>query len=402
MTEDASTFMDAMRAPHPPRRDSGMRCLEQGGDASLTGGQRVLVVDDDEHFRRLLTRILLGAGHRCETAANPDEARAKLASDAFGLILCDVHMPGGSGIDLVDEVRRRSPEIAILMVSGEDREEVSARALELGVYGYVVKPFRPSELLINVANAFRRQQLEDESREYRQELEATVAVRTRDLRKALTGLERSTEAIRESREEAIWRLSRAVEHRDPQTGGHIERMSRYCELLAGRLGLDAHAILVASRMHDVGKVAVPDGVLLKPGPLNREERRRMERHTEAGRDILTGAGGELLELAAEIAWTHHERFDGTGYPRGLERDDIPLEGRIAAVTDVFDALTSDRPYRRAFSLEATIEMMGAGRSTHFDPTVLDAFLAAIDEVATIRSHYSRDAPEVLQVAGRSR
>lgn len=357
-------------------------------------GQRILVVDDDQHVRRLLTRILEGAGHRCETAANVEEARAKLAHDAFALMLCDVYMPGGTGIGLVDEVRRRWPQMATLMVSGEDREEVSAQALELGVYGYVVKPFRPSELLINVANAFRRRQLEGENHEYREHLEATVAARTRELRNAVSGLERSAEAIRESREETIRRLSRAVEHRDPQTGGHIERMSRYCELLAGRLGRPAHALLVASPMHDVGKVAVPDVVLLKPGPLNREERRRMERHTEAGRDILSGAGGEVLELAAEIAWTHHERFDGSGYPRGLEREDIPLEGRIAAVADVFDALTSDRPYRRACSLEATIEMMAAARGTHFDPVVLDAFFAAIDEVTTIRNHYSRHAPEV--------
>ena len=364
--------------------------------------QSVLVVDDDEHMRRLLTRILRGAGHRCETAASVEDARAKLGRDAFTLMLCDVYMPGGSGMDLVDEVRRGSPEIATLMVSGEDSEEVSAQALEHGVYGYVVKPFKPSELLIHVANAFRRQQLEGENREYRQGLEATVKARTRELQSAVAGLERSTEAIRQSREETIRRLSLAVEHRDPQTGGHIERMSRYCELLAERFGLDAYTMLVATPMHDVGKVAIPDAVLLKPGPLNREERGRMERHTEAGREILTGAGGELLELAADIAWTHHERFDGTGYPRGLERDEIPLEGRIAAVADVFDALTSDRPYRRALSLEATIEMMGAARGAQFDPIVLDAFFAAIDEVTAIRSHYRRAVPEVLPAPVGSR
>jgi putative two-component system response regulator len=365
----------------------------------MTGGEHILIVDDDASVRRLLARILQDAGHRCMTAANVHEARAKLSEDAFALMLCDVHMPGGSGIDLVEEVRRRSPAIATLMVSGEDREEVSAQALELGVYGYVVKPFKPSELLINVANAYRRQQLEAENQAYREGLEATVAVRTKELKDAFNGLERSAEAIRESREETIRRLSRAVEYRDQETGGHIERMSRYCELIAGRLGLPEHTMLVASPMHDVGKVAVPDGVLLKPGPLTREERHTMESHAEVGRDILTGTGSALLEFAAELAWTHHEWFDGSGYPRGLEGEDIPLEGRVAAVADVFDALTSDRPYRAAFSLETAIEMMRAERGTHFDPTVLDVFLDAIDEVGAIRVRYTDAAPKA-HVGGR--
>jgi len=369
----------------------------------MTGGEHILIVDDDASVRRLLARILQDAGHRCITAASVHEARAKLSEDTFALMLCDVHMPGGSGIDLVEEVRRRSPAIATLMVSGEDREEVSAQALELGVYGYVVKPFKPSELLINVANAFRRQQLEVENQAYREGLEATVAVRTKELKDAFNGLERSAEAIRESREETIRRLSRAVEYRDQETGGHIERMSRYCELIAGCLGLNAHTMLVASPMHDVGKVAVPDAVLLKAGPLTREERDIMESHAEVGRDILTGTGtgtgSELLEFAAELAWTHHEWFDGSGYPRGLEGEDIPLEGRIAAVADVLDALTSDRPYRAAFSLETTIEMMRAERGTHFDPTVLDVCLDAIDEVSAIRVRFTDAAPKA-HVGGR--
>jgi putative two-component system response regulator len=158
-------------------------------------------------------------------------------------------------------------------------------------------------------------------------------------------------------------------------------------------------MLVASPMHDVGKVAVPDGVLLKPGPLTREERDIMESHAEVGRDILTGTASELLEFAAELAWTHHEWFDGSGYPRGLEGEDIPLGGRIAAVADVFDALTSDRPYRAAFSFETAVEMMRAERGTHFDPTVLDVCLDAIDEVSTIQVRYTDAAPKA-HVGGR--
>lgn len=333
--------------------------------------ERVLIVDDDDQIRRLLTRILEGAGYRCEVAASSAEGRAKLAADTFALMLCDVYMPGGSGLDLVDEVRCGPSEIATLVVSGEDSEEVSAQALALEVYGYVVKPFKRSELLINVDNAFIRQRLEYENRELR----------------------RSTEEIRQSREQTIRRLSRAVEYRDPETGIHLEHMSRYCALLASRLGVNPHTILVASPMHDVGKAALPDGVVLKPGSLNREERRIMERHPEAGRDILSGTASELLEVAAEIAWTHHEWFDGTGYPRGLKGEDIPKMGRIAAVADVFDALTTDRSYRPAFSLEASIEMMRAERGTHFDPTILDTFLDAIDDVTEIQESPAPPRPE---------
>lgn len=352
--------------------------------AERTAGRRVLVVDDDQPTRHALTRILEGAGHRCEAAAGAAEARAKLAAEPFALVLCDVYMPGGSGFELIAEIRSGAADTATLMVSGEDSQAVSARALELGVYGYVVKPFRPSELLINVANALRRKQLESENREYRADLEAKVAARTRALREAVTTLHHSTEALRRSREETIRRLSRAVEFRDADTGSHIERMSRYCELLARRVGLDPHTMLVASPMHDIGKVAISDGVLLKRGALNRDERRGMERHAATGRDILAGTGSALLELAAEIAWTHHERFDGSGYPSGVRGDDIPLEGRIAAVADVFDALTSDRPYRRAFSMEVALDMMRAERGTHFDPDVLDPFLDSMEEVTAIR------------------
>jgi putative two-component system response regulator len=172
-----------------------------------------------------------------------------------------------------------------------------------------------------------------------------------------------------------------------ETGKHIDRMSRYCALLAGKVGLESarvDLIRVASPMHDVGKIAIPDSILLKPGSLTAEERRVMERHTEIGYQILSGSRAELLQLAADLAWTHHERFDGRGYPRGLSGEEIPLEGRIAAVADVFDALTTDRVYRKALPLEEAVGMMQGERAKHFDPDILDLFVDSLEDVEAIR------------------
>jgi PAS domain S-box-containing protein len=198
-------------------------------------------------------------------------------------------------------------------------------------------------------------------------------------------------ALRRAREETINRLARAVEIRSAETGGHIDRMGRFCELIAERMGMsdaDIELIRMASPMHDVGKIAVPDSVLLKPGPLNPAERAVMETHAEIGRELLAGSGEELPELAATITWTHHERFDGSGYPRGLEGDKIPVEGRIAAVGDVFDALTHDRVYRPAMPLEEAVDLMRRASGAHFDPEVLDCFLDAMDDVLEIARRHA--------------
>jgi PAS domain S-box-containing protein len=199
-------------------------------------------------------------------------------------------------------------------------------------------------------------------------------------------------SLRRSREETIRRLSRAAEFRDDETGAHIERVSHSCELIASRLKLDpkrCEQLRIASPMHDVGKIGIPDAILLKPGPLNADERTEIERHPEIGYRILAGSGAALLDLAATIALTHHEHFDGSGYPRGLEQGEIPLEGRIVAVADVFDALTNHRIYRPAFSYAEAVATMEAERGSHFDPRVLDAFLPAEREIRAIMSSAAR-------------
>jgi hypothetical protein len=200
-----------------------------------------------------------------------------------------------------------------------------------------------------------------------------------------------SDELRDAREEIPRRLARVVEYRDNDTGGHIERMGEYSGLIAAALGLSPHRsrqIQLASTMHDIGKVAVPDSILLKPGKLTAYERAVMERHAQVGHDMLSGSGSELLDLAATIALTHHERFDGAGYPRKLEADQIPLAGRIVAVADVFDAVTSKRVYKDAEDLDTAVQIIRDGRGTQFDPRVVSAFNAALDDIIAARERYA--------------
>ncbi|HEV2790754.1 MAG TPA: HD domain-containing phosphohydrolase, partial [Solirubrobacterales bacterium] len=199
--------------------------------------------------------------------------------------------------------------------------------------------------------------------------------------------ERAIEELRSSRQETVERLARAIEMHDAETGRHVNRMARIASYLASQVGLDDEQIMLlraAAPMHDVGKIATPAEILRKPGALTPEERAEMERHTEVGHRILTGSESELLQMAARIALTHHEWFDGSGYPRGLAGEEIPIEGRVVAVADVFDALLSDRPYRPAMSVEEAVEAICEGRGTHFDPEVVDVLIEHLDEAIELR------------------
>ena len=211
------------------------------------------------------------------------------------------------------------------------------------------------------------------------------------LQQALEWLERSEKELRLSREETIQRLAIAAEYRDGATAQHIQRMSRYSELLAQRYGLSSERcelIRTASPMHDIGKIGTPDHVLLKPGKFTQEELDVMNQHAEIGYRILSGSDAELLKVAATIAWTHHERWDGSGYPRGLKGENIPIEGRIVAIADAFDALTTARVYKPAFAFDHAVELMIKKRAEHFDPELLDVFLASLPDIKRIHDQYA--------------
>ncbi|HEX2045491.1 MAG TPA: HD domain-containing phosphohydrolase [Gaiellaceae bacterium] len=331
------------------------------------------MVEDDEHVGRLLSSMLEGHGYSCAVSADATQAGRLLDELDPELVLCDVNLPGASGLDLVRHATAAHPDTAVVMVSGLDDPRIAENALTLGAYGYIIKPFTPNELLIGVANALRRRNLEIESRARHEELEEIVRLRTA--------------ALRASHEETIRRLAAAAEFRDEATGRHIGRMSRICEVLAAKAGLGrerCELLRIASPLHDVGKIGIPDRILLKPGSLTQAEWKVMRTHTEIGRDLLSGSGAELLDAAALIAWTHHEKVDGSGYPRGLAGEAIPLEGRIAAVADVFDALTADRVYRAALPVDEALATMHDGRGSHFDAELLDLFLASVDDIAAVR------------------
>ena len=348
---------------------------------------RLLLVDDEAHVVHNLYRLLRLHGYECETAMSANEARGLMEKGVeFELVLSDMNMPGESGIELLEQVTRDHPDTATLMVTGVDDRALAERALEIGAYGYVIKPYEPNEILIAVSNALRRRTLEIENRGHRERLEQMVQERTANLWEAIRKLETADKDLRSSREETVRRLAVAAEFRDDHTARHVERMSRYCGVLASKLGMDQASVEVirtASVMHDVGKIGIPDGILMKPGKLTDEEFDNMRTHADMGHRILDGSAAEVLQIAATIASTHHEWWDGTGYPNGLAGEDIPLEGRIAAIGDVFDALTSNRVYRKAYSIGQAVEIMKQERGTHFDPQLLDMFMESLEEIVAI-------------------
>jgi len=344
---------------------------------------RILVVEGDERYRELLAELLRGAGYACVTSSDAEDARSLLASQAFGAVISDAQLPDGEGTELLRLAAEQPGTAPVMLSSADDRELVEHAAL-LGVDTYITKPFRRNEVLVGIAGALRRRALEIENSGFRARMGTSGEERATELGQTLDRLKGAADKVAHSHEQTILRLAQAVEYHDGETAGHVERVGRYARLLAGFTDVPADMVRVASLMHDVGKIAVGANILQKPGQLTSSERQGMERHCEIGYQLLSGSDSELLELAATIALTHHERFDGTGYPQGLQGANIPAEGRVVAVADVFDALTSDRSYRPAFSATEAVGILREGRGTQFDPEVLDLFLSCLDQVQVIR------------------
>jgi putative two-component system response regulator len=350
-------------------------------------GERILIVDDEARMRRTIARMLDTADYESAGAGTVQEAREALVTGEFDLVVCDLRLPGEDGLTLVEEIQAAEGETAVLLATVVDSLEVAHKATVFGANGYLVKPFTVNELLINVDHALHESQRREASAEAGREQEQRVAA----VRASMTRLELAAGATDRQAAELLGPLSEAVGRRDLETGAHIRRIGESSALLAAASGMsrdEVEAIRLAAPMHDLGKVAIPDSVLLKPGKLTPEERVLAERHAQIGHDIFSGSSSLLLTLAADIALTHHERVDGTGYPNGLEGDEIPIAGRIVAVTDVYDALTSDRPYRGALSDDEALQIMVAGRGTHFDAGLLDLFLDRLDAVRALASEFA--------------
>ncbi len=353
--------------------------------------RQILVVDDEKPICSMLGQWLKHEGYEPTTAFCGEEAIELLPSNDFALMISDINMPGMSGVELLSKAKTISPDMAVLMATGVSDREVAIHTMELGACGYVIKPFEFNEMIINISNALHLRALEIENKAHRDKLEELVEIRTEELETTIRQLRNTEIELHASREETIQRLSMAAEFRDDDTAKHTVRMSYYCEILAKKSMMSDHycsLVRTASPMHDVGKIGVPDSILLKKGSLTIEEFEVIKKHCEIGYNILVDSHSELLDIAAVIALNHHEKFDGTGYPNGLSGEDIPFEGRIAAISDVFDALTTDRIYKDAFPLEKALRIMKEGDGSHFDPEIFKIFINHLDEFLAVKEKFA--------------
>lgn len=364
--------------------------------ARLASRATVMIVDDDPGIRDVTDRILTQANYQVVHASSAEGARSVWAVYRPEVALVDLELGGESGSSLLDETWVRSLQTAVVVVTGSDDVDVAKESFEHGASGYVVKPFTPNELLMQVSSALRRLDLERSVADQVVELQRKVIESATGISELRTRLELVTLGSAFADEEIVKHLSSAVCLRDDDTGHHIERVSISAAALADWRGFrvdPAPAIRLAAAMHDVGKIGIPDWVLLKPGSLTPDERTIIQRHCELGHALLSGSDSPVLKLAASVALNHHERWDGAGYPNRRLGEDIPLEARITAVADVFDALTRDRVYRAALPVETAVDVMLRDRGGLFEPQLLDLFLDHLDDVLALTADLA-DAPAI--------
>lgn len=349
------------------------------------GKSKILVVDDEPINLVLLEAFLTQEGYSVIKASSGNEGIERAMSENPSIILLDVMMPDMTGYEVCKTLKSKEAfsTVPIIMVTALGDRDARLKGLEAGADEYLSKPVDKSELTLRVKNMTKLKAYYDYMKDAKAILEIKVAERTQQLQEAYHRLD-------DAYLEIIQRLGRAAEYRDDETGEHIQRMSRYCAILARTLGLSPEKqkrILYASPMHDVGKIGIPDGILLKPDPLTSEEFEIMKKHTIIGAQILSGSDHPVLKLAEVMALTHHERWDGKGYPKGLKGEEIPLEGRICAIADFFDACTSERPYRPALANDEALRMIKEAKGKNFDPQVVDAFFECLNEILKIQEFY---------------
>jgi len=334
---------------------------------------RVLAVDDELAASKLIALMLSSPAFHCTTASSGEEALVALQGERFDAVISDLQMPGISGLELLTQVRRSYPHMAFLVTTGVDDLEVGVQAMRCGADDYLVKPLRESAILVSLESALHKRQLEQEVENYRQHLEEMVVERTGRLHAALHQLENNYESTLQA-------LGAAIDLRDSETAGHSRRVCRYSLEIARAIGWSEKQLENLARgayLHDIGKLGIPDRILLKPGLLSVEERKLMQRHVQIGFDVVKDIA--FLSEASEIVLMHHERYDGGGYPRGFQGSEILLGARIFAIADTLDAITSDRPYRRASAFESAREIIRQCSGSQFDPLVVDVFLNVPEE-----------------------
>jgi len=333
---------------------------------------RILIVDDDDTIRGLAFRWLTDHGYACRAAAGGEEALDLMCKSEFSLLVSDIVMPGMSGLELLREAREQFPDMAVIMISGAGDRATAISALRNGAHGYVVKPFDETELVINVTNALERRRLGLAHRDHG--------------RRLAEQMQQQAEQWRTREEKTVLRLAAASEYGDANACGHIRRIGLCAATLAQALGWDdgpAREIRVAAMMHDLGKTGVPSDILLKPARLTADEFEIVKKHAAIGAEILSSRAGPPLSMAGDIALSHHEKWNGQGYPQGTTGVAIPAAARIVAIADVYDALVTPRVYKAAIPHEEATEVMAREGGKHFDPQMLECFLDVLPEIRQI-------------------
>ena len=348
---------------------------------------KILIVDDKPVNVDLLETMLMMSGFsNVHSTTDSREVEAMHSQEDYDLILLDIRMPYMDGFEVMEALSKDVSDdyLPVLVLTAQQDMETRMRALELGAIDYITKPFDSNEVLNRINNILLVRRVFNERKNQAQILEEKVQERTAQLQQRSLELEKTRYAI-------IRCLGRAGEYRDNETGFHVLRMSKSSQVLALAAGLGeakAELILNASPMHDIGKIGVPDHILLKPGKLEKDEWEIMQTHVAIGGEILKEDDSELMKMAHSIAMSHHEKFDGSGYPQGLKGEEIPIEGRISAICDVFDALTSERPYKKSWNVEDALAFINEGSGVHFDPKLVILFNQVLPQVLSIRAEYS--------------
>jgi len=326
--------------------------------------ENILIVDDEDSIRRVLNNKLSGEGYKCILATNLEQALDEIRKSTVGLVILNIKMPGKSGIELLPEINTANPETQVLMATAITDKGIAVRCMKYGAYDYITKakPLNVDEIAFSVNRAPEKRRLELENREYQHHLEDKVAEQAGEIRLSFLN--------------AVAALASALEAKDKYTGGHSQRVAEISAAIANAMGLfqkTNEKVKLAGMVHDVGKIGISESILNKPGRLTNEEFHYIQKHPEVGQHILTPIAGDDEEILRMVR-SHHERYDGSGYPDGLKREEIPLGSRIIAVADAYEAMTSVRPYRKAISDEAALIEIQCGEGTQFDPNVAETFL----------------------------